>query len=62
MFDLGYYGLEKDYPEQLSAIPYKKKRNQDLSKEEKEYNKLHSKQRKVVEHIIFRLEKIQDNE
>ena len=25
--DLGYLGVEKDYPEQLSALPYKKKRN-----------------------------------
>ena len=36
--DLGYLGIEKDYPEQLSALPYRKKRNQqDLSQEEKEY-------------------------
>ena len=26
--DLGYLGVEKDFPEQLSALPYKKKRNQ----------------------------------
>ena len=26
--DLGYLGIEKDFPEQLSALPYKKKRNQ----------------------------------
>ncbi|HXS60530.1 MAG TPA: transposase family protein [Candidatus Sulfopaludibacter sp.] len=36
--DLGYLGIEKDFPDQLSALPYKKKRNQDLSQEEKEYN------------------------
>ena len=41
--DLGYLGVEKDYPEQLSALPYKKRRNQqELSQEEKEYNKFHS--------------------
>ncbi len=27
VFDLGYFGIEKDFPEQLSALPYKKKRN-----------------------------------
>ncbi len=34
--DLGYLGIEKDFPNQLSALPYRKKRNQDLSQEEKE--------------------------
>ncbi len=37
VFDLGYLGVEKDFPEQLSALPYKKKRNLELSQEEKEY-------------------------
>ncbi|MER5176069.1 MAG: transposase family protein [Candidatus Nitrosocosmicus sp.] len=58
MLDLGYLGVEKDFPEQLSALPYKKKRNQkDLSQEEKEYNRIHSKKRIVVEHTISRLKK-----
>jgi len=34
--DLGYISIEKDFPEQLSALPFKRKRNQDLSPEEKE--------------------------
>ena len=56
--DLGYLGMEKDYPDQLSALPYKKKKNQqDLSQEEKEYNKIHSKKRIVIEHTICRLKK-----
>ncbi len=33
--DLGYLGIEKDYPEQLSALPCKKKRNLDLLKKKK---------------------------
>ncbi len=38
--DLGYLGVEKDYPiEQLSALPYKKKRNQFLSDDEKDTTK-----------------------
>ena len=56
--DLGYLGMEKDFPDQLSALPYKKKRNQqELSEEEIEYNKIHSKKRIVVEHTICRLKK-----
>jgi hypothetical protein len=44
--DLGYLGVEKDYPEQLSsALPFKRKRNQDLSQEEIDYAKIHSKKR-----------------
>ncbi len=55
--DLGYLGVEKDYPEQLSLLPYKKKKDQELSVEEKEYNKSHSKKRIVIEHTISRLKK-----
>ena len=55
--DLGYLGIEKDFPDQLSALPCRKKRNQDLSQEEKEDNKIHSKMRIVIEHTICRLKK-----
>ncbi len=55
--DLGYLGVETDFPEQLSALPYKKKRNQELSQEEKDYNTIHSKKRIIVEHTISRLKK-----
>ena len=45
VFDLGYLGVEKDYPQQKSSsLPYKEKRNHELSYEEKEYNKNHSKE------------------
>src|SRR4051794_20693682 len=57
VFDLGYLGIEKDFPEQLSSIPQRKKRNLDLSAEEMEYNKIHSKKRIVIEHAICRLKK-----
>ncbi len=57
VFDLGYLGVETDFPEQLSVLPYKKKRNRFLSDDEKEYNKIHSKKRVVVEHTIRRLKK-----
>ena len=55
--DLGYLGVETDFPEQLSALPSKRKRNQDLSQEEIDYNKIHSKKRIVIEHTICRLKK-----
>ncbi|MDQ6723953.1 MAG: transposase family protein [Thermoproteota archaeon] len=57
-------GVEKDFPEQLFALPYKKKINQkDLSiEEEKEYNKIHSKKKRIViEHTLCRLKKYSDN-
>lgn len=54
--DLGYAEIEKYFLEQLSAIPYKKRYQDDLSKEEKENNKiLLNKKRIIVEHTICRL-------
>ena len=57
VFDLGYLGIETDFPKQLSSIPNRKKRNLELSQEEKEYNMNHSKKRIVIEHTICRLKK-----
>lgn len=58
MIDLGYLGVEKDFPEQLSALPCKRKRKYELSAEgEKEYNKMHSTKRIVIAHTIYRLKK-----
>jgi hypothetical protein len=56
--DLGYLGIETDFPEQLSSHYHiEGKRNQFLSNDEKEYNKIHSKKRIIVEHTISRLKK-----
>jgi DDE superfamily endonuclease len=57
VIDLGYVGIELDFPEQLSALPCKRKRNWILSQEEIDYNKFHSKKRIVIEHTICRLKK-----
>jgi hypothetical protein len=57
VIDLGYLGVETDFPEQLSALPCKRKRNQILSQEEIDYNMIHSKKRIVIEHTISRLKK-----
>ncbi len=59
------WGLEKDFPEQISSLSYKKKRNLKLSQEEeKEYNKIHSKKKENSDRAYHHLsiEKIQDNE
>ena len=57
LVDLWYLDVETDFPEQLSALPYKKRYQEDISQEEKEYNKIHSKKRIVIEHTICRLKK-----
>ena len=57
VFDLGYLGVEKDFPDQISSLPNRKKRSLKLSQEEKEYNLQHSKKRIVIEHTICRLKK-----
>ena len=57
MFDLGYLGVEKDFPEQTSSLPNRKKRNHEFSQEEKEYNQSHARERIVIEHTICRLKK-----
>lgn len=49
--------MKKDFPEQKSSLPYKKKKNQELTIEEKEYNKNHSKKRILIEHTICRIKK-----
>ncbi|HXT82859.1 MAG TPA: transposase family protein [Verrucomicrobiae bacterium] len=55
--DLGYLGIESDFPQQLSVLPNRKKRNLELSQVEEEHNKDHSKKRIVIEHTICRLKK-----
>jgi hypothetical protein len=62
VFDLGYLGIEKDFPEQLSsALRCKKKRNLDLLQEEKECNKFHSKRRESDRAHYLSIKKVQDN-
>lgn len=56
-FDLGYHGIENDFPDLKAVLPVKKKRNIELTKKEKRYNKKHSRQRVIVEHTICRIKK-----
>ena len=57
MLDLGFLGVEKDFPEQKSLLPIKKEKDHELTEVQKEYNKNHSAKRIVIEHAICRLKK-----
>jgi hypothetical protein len=57
MYDLGFLGVEKDFPEQKSSLPIKKEKDHELTADEKEYNKNHSRKRIVIEHAICRIKK-----
>ena len=57
VFDLGYLGVEKVFPEQMSSLPNKKKRNQELSVEQEEYNLGQANKRIIIGHTICRVKK-----
>ena len=57
MYDLGFLGVEKDFPEQWSSLPIKKGKDHELTVEQKEYNRNHSAKRIVIEYTIARLKK-----
>jgi hypothetical protein len=58
VFDLGYLGVEKDFSDQKSSLPNRKKRNQkEMPTEEKEYNQSHSRKRIVIEQTICKVKK-----
>jgi hypothetical protein len=50
MLDLGFFEVEKDYPEQRSSLPIKKEKDHELTEVQKEYNRNHSAKRIVIEH------------
>lgn len=55
--DLGYLGIEKDFPTVKSVLPIRKKKNTLLSNDDIKYNKNHSRRRIIVEHTICRIKK-----
>jgi len=55
--DLGYYGIEKDYPELNINIPVKKPKRKELTRQEKRQNKKLRKERVIVEHTLSRMKK-----
>lgn len=50
--DLGYLGFDKDYLCKKCYLPNKKKKNTELTQEQKDENKGFSKERITVEHSI----------
>jgi hypothetical protein len=57
VFNLGYFGVQNDFPNLKSVLPFRKKMNNDLSNEEKIYNKKQSQLRTIAEHTICRIKK-----
>ena len=57
--DLGYLGIQTDFPTVKSVLPIKKKKKNHgmLSYEERTYNKKHSRLRIIVEHTICKIKK-----
>jgi hypothetical protein len=56
--DLGYMGVQNDFPTVKSVLPFRKKRKKgELSDEEKRHNRKHSKLRVIVEHTVSRIKK-----
>jgi hypothetical protein len=55
IWDAGYVGMEKIYPEFEVVTPFKRKKGQDLSEDEREFNHQVSKVRIVVENVICRM-------
>jgi len=56
-YDLGYIGVQKDFENQISILPYKKKKGKVLTDSQKEWNKSHAKIRIKVEHIIAQIKR-----
>jgi hypothetical protein len=50
VFDLGYMGVQNDFPTVKSVLPFRKKKNSILSNEERTCNRKHSQLRIIVEH------------
>ena len=55
--DLGFVGIEKDYPQLDVAIPHKKPKNGQLSPEQRQENKIIRHFRVKIEHTICRLKR-----
>ena len=63
MYDLGFLGVEKDYQKQKSSLPIKKEKGCELTVQQKEYNRIYSAKRIVIEHACYLQDKkVQDNE
>jgi hypothetical protein len=57
--DLGYQGIETDYPDHAVVIPKKKPPKQELTQAQKRQNRKKAKRRIVVEHTLAHLKQFQ---
>jgi hypothetical protein len=57
--DLGYQGIETDYPDHMVVIPKKKPPKQDLTPAQKRSNRKKAKKRIVVEHTLAHMKQFQ---
>ncbi|MEM2760415.1 MAG: transposase family protein [Nitrososphaerales archaeon] len=55
--DLGYKGVQRDFPEAKWVIPVKKRRKRKLTKGERRYNRKVARKRVRVEHVISKVKK-----
>lgn len=55
--DLGYMGMQKDYPQYNAILPHKKRKGEKLTVLQKQFNKVQSKTRIRIEHVISRVKK-----
>lgn len=57
--DLGYLGIEDDFPNHSCVLPQRKPRKRELTAQQKRENRRKAKIRIIVEHIIAKLKKFQ---
>jgi hypothetical protein len=57
MLDKGYVGIDKGYPTVPLVIPFKARRNQPLTDEQKAFNRVVARYRIVVEHALAQLDR-----
>ena len=62
MYDLGFLGVEDDYPEQKSSLPIKKEKDCELTVQQKEYNRNHSEEKDSDRTCHLQDKKVQNNE
>jgi len=55
--DLGYQGMEKDFPSLKCKMPIKRKKGKVLEGKDKRYNRKLNRVRVVVEHVIGGMKK-----
>ncbi|MBD2100978.1 transposase [Leptolyngbya sp. FACHB-261] len=56
--DLGFQGIGDDYPQLQVVIPHKKRRGEQLSKEQKRINRIIAQGRIFVEHVLSGIKRL----